>query len=75
MCHFWLPFQLAEIKVKLMESKDALEKCVALQDFSQASLLKERIMELESIKHDLLKETEEPQSKEICVEKVLICFG
>ncbi|KAJ6659402.1 hypothetical protein lerEdw1_019134 [Lerista edwardsae] len=61
--------KLAEIKVKLMESKDALEKCVALQDFSQASLLKEKIIELESVKHDLLKETEEPQSKEICVEK------
>ncbi|XP_066489024.1 condensin complex subunit 3 [Tiliqua scincoides] len=61
--------KLAEIKVKLMEAKDALEKTVALQDFSQASLLKERIMELESIKRDLLKEAEEPQTKEICIEK------
>ncbi|CAI5783685.1 condensin complex subunit 3 isoform X1 [Podarcis lilfordi] len=61
--------KLAEIKVKLMEAKDALEKSVALQDFSQASLLKERIMELESIKSDLLKEAEEPPAKEICMEK------
>ncbi|XP_033016063.1 condensin complex subunit 3 isoform X1 [Lacerta agilis] len=61
--------KLAEIKVKLMEAKDALEKSVALQDFSQASLLKERIMELESIKNDLLKEAEEPPTKEICMEK------
>nr|XP_028599161.1 condensin complex subunit 3 isoform X3 [Podarcis muralis] len=61
--------KLAEIKVKLMEAKDALEKSVALQDFSQASLLKERIMELESIKSDLLKEAEEPPTKEICMEK------
>nr|XP_034967949.1 condensin complex subunit 3 [Zootoca vivipara] len=61
--------KLAEIKVKLMEAKDALEKSVALQDFSQASLLKEKIMDLESIKSDLLKEAEEPPSKEICMEK------
>ncbi|XP_061440135.1 condensin complex subunit 3 [Rhineura floridana] len=61
--------KLAEIKVKLMEAKDALEKCVALQDFSHASLLKEKIMELESIKSDLLKEAEEPPTKEICMEK------
>ncbi|KAH0616289.1 hypothetical protein JD844_027300 [Phrynosoma platyrhinos] len=61
--------QLAEIKVKLMEAKDTLEKCVALQDFNQASLLKERIIELESVKSDLLKEAEEPQTKEICMEK------
>ncbi|XP_060134955.1 condensin complex subunit 3 isoform X2 [Zootoca vivipara] len=61
--------KLAEIKVKLMEAKDALEKSVALQDFSQASLLKEKIMDLESIKSDLLKEAEEPPSKEIRMEK------
>ncbi|XP_062991404.1 condensin complex subunit 3 [Elgaria multicarinata webbii] len=61
--------KLAEIKVKLMEAKDALEKCVALQDFSHALLLKERIVELEGIKKDLLKEAEEPQPKEICTEK------
>lgn len=57
-----------------MEAKDELEKSVALQDFSLASLLKEKIMELESIKRDLLKEAEEPQTKETRVEKVLICF-
>nr|XP_056711326.1 condensin complex subunit 3 [Euleptes europaea] len=61
--------KLAEIKVKLMEAKDALEQCVAVQDFSQASLLKQRILELEITKSDLLKEAEEPQTKEICVEK------
>ncbi|XP_008109506.1 condensin complex subunit 3 isoform X2 [Anolis carolinensis] len=61
--------QLAEVKVKLMETKDALEKCVALQDFNQASVLKERITELESKKSDLLKEAEQPQTKEICMEK------
>uniref|UniRef100_A0A8C6XWV2 Non-SMC condensin I complex subunit G n=1 Tax=Naja naja TaxID=35670 RepID=A0A8C6XWV2_NAJNA len=61
--------KLAEIKVKLMEAKDALEKCVAMQDFSHASVLKERIIELEGIKSGLLKEAEESETKEICVEK------
>lgn len=54
-----------------MEAKDALEQCVAAQDFSQASLLKLRILELESTKSNLLKEAEEPQPKEVIVEKVL----
>lgn len=54
-----------------METKYALEKCVAMQDFSHASVLKERIIELEGIKSGLLKETEESGTKEICVEKVL----
>ncbi|XP_058049322.1 condensin complex subunit 3 isoform X1 [Ahaetulla prasina] len=61
--------KLAEIKVKLMEAKDILEKCIAMQDFSHASVLKERIIELESIKSGLLKEAEESKTKEICVEK------
>ncbi|KAM6440516.1 condensin complex subunit 3 isoform 2-T3 [Liasis olivaceus] len=61
--------KLAEIKVKLMEAKDALEKCVAVQDFSHASVLKERIIELEGVKSSLLKEAEESETKEICVEK------
>lgn len=54
-----------------MEAKDILEKCVATQDFSHASVLKERIIELEGIKSGLLKEAEESETKEICVEKVL----
>ncbi|KAJ7327177.1 hypothetical protein JRQ81_016936 [Phrynocephalus forsythii] len=61
--------KMAEIKVKLIEAKDALEKCVALQDFNHASYLKERIIELENIRSGLLKETEEPLTKEICIEK------
>uniref|UniRef100_A0ACB8E6Q4 Uncharacterized protein n=1 Tax=Sphaerodactylus townsendi TaxID=933632 RepID=A0ACB8E6Q4_9SAUR len=61
--------KLAEIKVKLMEAKDALEQSVAVQDFSQASLLKQRILELEGTKSELLREAEEPQTKEISVEK------
>ncbi|XP_063165924.1 condensin complex subunit 3 [Candoia aspera] len=61
--------KLSEIKVKLIEAKDALEKCVAVQDFGHASVLKERIIELEGVKSGLLKEAEESETKEICVEK------
>ncbi|XP_009908748.2 condensin complex subunit 3 [Dryobates pubescens] len=61
--------KLAEIKVKLFEAKAALEECVALQDFNKASVLKEEITELERRKNDLIKEAEQPEIKEIHVEK------
>ncbi|XP_028939105.1 condensin complex subunit 3 [Ornithorhynchus anatinus] len=60
---------LAEVKVKLMEAKDALEEYIALQHFNQASVLKERITSLEKAKKDLIKEVETPEIKETCVEK------
>ncbi|NXH70654.1 CND3 protein, partial [Hydrobates tethys] len=61
--------KLAEIKVKLLEAKVALEECITLQDFERASVLKEKITELEHRKNDLIKETEQPEIKEIHVEK------
>ncbi|KFO70647.1 Condensin complex subunit 3 [Cuculus canorus] len=61
--------KLAEIKVKLFEAKGALEECITLQDFSRASVLKEKITELEQIKNDLIKEAEQPEIKEMRVEK------
>ncbi|XP_009646327.1 condensin complex subunit 3 [Egretta garzetta] len=61
--------KLAEIKVKLFEAKEALEECISLQDFNKASILKENITELEHRKNDLLKEAEQPEIKEIRVEK------
>ncbi|OPJ70961.1 condensin complex subunit 3 [Patagioenas fasciata monilis] len=61
--------KLAEIKVKLNEAKEALEQCVALQDFNRASVLKEQITELEHTKNDLIKAAEEPEIKETRVEK------
>ncbi|NWU65324.1 CND3 protein, partial [Pterocles burchelli] len=61
--------KLAEIKVKLFEAKEALEKCITLQDFNEASVLKEKINELERIKNDLIKEAEQPEIKEMRVEK------
>ncbi|XP_025034179.1 condensin complex subunit 3 isoform X2 [Pelodiscus sinensis] len=75
--------KLAEIKVKLLETKEALEECITLQDFNRALVLKEKITELECIKSDLIKEAEQPEIKEMRVEKndpetllkcLLICF-
>uniref|UniRef100_A0A8D0L011 Non-SMC condensin I complex subunit G n=1 Tax=Strix occidentalis caurina TaxID=311401 RepID=A0A8D0L011_STROC len=60
--------KLAEIKVKLIEAKQALEECVTLQDFKTASVLKENITELEQRKNDLIKEAEQPEIEEMHVE-------
>ncbi|KFP73836.1 Condensin complex subunit 3, partial [Apaloderma vittatum] len=61
--------KLAEIKVKLFEAKEALEECITLQDFNRASEIKEKITELEQIKNDLIKEADQPEIKEMRVEK------
>ncbi|NXT77586.1 CND3 protein, partial [Zapornia atra] len=61
--------KLAEIKVKLFEAKDTLEKCITLQDFNRASVLKEKITELERVKNELIKAAEQPEINEIHVEK------
>ncbi|KFO94700.1 Condensin complex subunit 3, partial [Buceros rhinoceros silvestris] len=61
--------KLAEIKVKLFEAKQALEECVTLQDFNKASVLKEKITELEQVKNDLIKEAAQPEIEETRVEK------
>lgn len=56
--------------MKLFEAKEALEECITLQDFNRASVLKEQITELEHNKNDLIKEAEQPEIKEMRVEKV-----
>ncbi|XP_074847855.1 condensin complex subunit 3 isoform X2 [Carettochelys insculpta] len=61
--------KLAEIKVKLLETKEALEECITLQDFNHALVLKEKITELERIKSELIKEAEQSEIKEMRVEK------
>ncbi|XP_025908196.1 condensin complex subunit 3 [Nothoprocta perdicaria] len=61
--------KLAEIKVKIFEAKEALEECVTRQDFNQASILKEKITELEHTKNEMIKEGEQPEIKEMRVEK------
>ncbi|XP_012592962.2 condensin complex subunit 3 [Microcebus murinus] len=61
--------QMAEIKVKLIEAKEALENCITVQDFNRASELKEEIKALEDAKINLLKETEQLEIKEVHIEK------
>ncbi|XP_076992611.1 condensin complex subunit 3 [Tamandua tetradactyla] len=61
--------KVAEIKVKLIEAKEALENCISIQDFNQASELKEEIKALEDAKINLMKETEQLEIKEVHIEK------
>ncbi|KAK1175549.1 condensin complex subunit 3-like [Acipenser oxyrinchus oxyrinchus] len=61
--------KLAGVKVKLIETKQMLEDSIAVQDFGQASELKDKIIELESLKNQLMKEAEEPEMKEVRMEK------
>ncbi|XP_059530753.1 condensin complex subunit 3 [Myotis daubentonii] len=61
--------KMAEIKVKLIETKEALENCITLQDFKRASELKEEIKALEDARVNLLKETEQLEIKEVHIEK------
>ncbi|XP_007517940.1 condensin complex subunit 3 [Erinaceus europaeus] len=61
--------KMAELKVKLIEAKEALENFVAVQDFIQASELKEKIKALEDARATLLKEMEQPEIKEVQTEK------
>ncbi|XP_074128473.1 condensin complex subunit 3 isoform X2 [Sminthopsis crassicaudata] len=61
--------KLAEVKVKLIEAKEALEECITLQDFNHAALLKEKIKELEDTKVELLRETEPAEIAEVHTEK------
>ncbi|XP_037685400.1 condensin complex subunit 3 [Choloepus didactylus] len=61
--------KMAEIKVKLIEAKEALENCITLQDFNRASELKEEIKALEDAKISLMNETEQLEIKEVHIEK------
>uniref|UniRef100_A0A5S6MF95 CCR4-NOT transcription complex subunit 9 n=1 Tax=Xenopus tropicalis TaxID=8364 RepID=A0A5S6MF95_XENTR len=64
-----LQLKLADVKVQLIEAKQALEDSLTMEDYSRASELKEKVKELESLKAQLTKEAEEPEIKEIRVEK------
>ncbi|XP_018424764.1 PREDICTED: condensin complex subunit 3 [Nanorana parkeri] len=64
-----LQVKIANIKVQLMEAKQALEDSISAQEFGRASELKEKVSELEKLKAELIREAEEPELKEIRVEK------
>uniref|UniRef100_A0A4W3HZX4 Non-SMC condensin I complex, subunit G n=1 Tax=Callorhinchus milii TaxID=7868 RepID=A0A4W3HZX4_CALMI len=61
--------KLADVKVQLIEAKQALEESIACQDFTRASELKKNIEELENRKMELVKEAEQPEIKEVRIEK------
>ncbi|XP_015245120.1 PREDICTED: condensin complex subunit 3 [Cyprinodon variegatus] len=64
--------KLAEVKVCIMEAKQALEDCIAAQDFSRAAELKDSIVALEEQRNQVLEEISEsnqPVDKEVHAEK------
>ncbi|XP_062898234.1 condensin complex subunit 3 [Mobula hypostoma] len=61
--------KLANIKVQLIEAKQALEDSIATQDFISASKLKQKIEELENIKTEVMRPTEQPKVEEVTTEK------
>ncbi|XP_078266980.1 condensin complex subunit 3 [Rhinoraja longicauda] len=61
--------KLASIKVQLIEAKQALEESIVSQDFITASKLKQKIEELENLKTEMIKATEQPEVKENFIEK------
>lgn len=69
-----IPFlQLAEVKVRVLEAKQALEDCIAAQEFSRAAELKDSITSLEDHRNQILQEISESNQltdKEVRVEKV-----
>ncbi|XP_067893907.1 condensin complex subunit 3 [Heterodontus francisci] len=61
--------KLANIKVQLIEAKQALEESIACQDFIHASELKQKIEELENCKTEMIKAAEQSEFKEVYIEK------
>ncbi|XP_072319802.1 condensin complex subunit 3 [Eucyclogobius newberryi] len=64
--------QLAEVKVQIMEAKQALEDCISAQEFSRAAELKDSITELENRRnliHQEIAESSQPADKESRAEK------
>uniref|UniRef100_A0AAY4ATF0 Condensin complex subunit 3 n=1 Tax=Denticeps clupeoides TaxID=299321 RepID=A0AAY4ATF0_9TELE len=62
-------YQLAEMKVNILEAKQTLEDCISAQDFSRAAELKDRITGLENMRNQLIQEAAQPDLKEVRVEK------
>lgn len=64
--------QLAEVKVRILEAKQALEDCITAQEFSRAAELKDSITELENHRNQIIQditECNQPVDKEIRTEK------
>ncbi|XP_076872309.1 LOW QUALITY PROTEIN: condensin complex subunit 3 [Brachyhypopomus gauderio] len=61
--------RLAEVKVRIMESKQALEECIRCQDFSRAAELKDSISQLEELRTQISLEASQNDNREQRVEK------
>uniref|UniRef100_A0A667WEW7 Non-SMC condensin I complex, subunit G n=1 Tax=Myripristis murdjan TaxID=586833 RepID=A0A667WEW7_9TELE len=64
--------QLAEVKVRILEAKQALEDCITAQEFSRAAELKDSITGLENHRNQIIQdiaESSQPADKEIRTEK------
>ncbi|KAM7394250.1 hypothetical protein PAMP_021063 [Pampus punctatissimus] len=66
--------QLAEVKVRILEAKQALEDCITAQEFSRAAELKDSITELENHRNQVIQEIAESsqptdKDKEVRTEK------
>ncbi|XP_055768762.1 condensin complex subunit 3 isoform X3 [Salvelinus fontinalis] len=48
--------KLAEVKVGILEAKQALEECISNQEFNRAAELKDSITDLENRRNDILQE-------------------
>lgn len=72
------PPQLAEVKVRILEAKQALEDFIAAQEFSRAAELKDVITGLENQRNQIVKEIAEsnqPADREAPTEKVAAWRG
>ncbi|KAJ8000447.1 hypothetical protein DPEC_G00180220 [Dallia pectoralis] len=63
--------KLAEVTVRVLEAKQALDECISNQEFSKAAELKECITELENLRNSIMEEeaTETPEDQETRLEK------
>ncbi|CAL8333990.1 unnamed protein product [Lota lota] len=64
--------KVAEVKVRILEARQALEDCITAQEFSSAAQFKESITELENQRSLLLQESaqgSQPSDREACPEK------
>uniref|UniRef100_A0A8C7J4L4 Non-SMC condensin I complex, subunit G n=1 Tax=Oncorhynchus kisutch TaxID=8019 RepID=A0A8C7J4L4_ONCKI len=66
--------KLAEVKVGILEAKQALEECISNQEFNRAAELKDSITDLENLRNNILQEEntqQDDKETETRMEKIL----
>uniref|UniRef100_A0A8C7J3J7 Non-SMC condensin I complex subunit G n=1 Tax=Oncorhynchus kisutch TaxID=8019 RepID=A0A8C7J3J7_ONCKI len=67
--------KLAEVKVGILEAKQALEECISNQEFNRAAELKDSITDLENLRNNILQEENTQQDdKETETQTLLRCL-